>query len=161
MFPFALAAFLILLTGCGSGQSSTNGDKQQISEFEQKFTTDSLIKVFKDAALPVGPVTTYDASTDPNELLGRPGQYVGKAKWVETRIKQSSIQGSDPKGGDVEIFDSQKSMDQRWQYLGGFSDSSLLGFYMYHSGNAIVRLEHDLTPDQAAEYEAALKSATQ
>ena len=139
-----LSAFIFMaLSGCSSS--------------EKHLTTASVIQAFRDAGIPIGEVISYDASSDSNHLLGRPGQYVAKANWADSRIEQS---GSEPKGGTVEIFQSQDDLNKRKDYLAGFQDSPMLGFYMFAEANAIVRVEHDLTPDQSAEYENALKNAT-
>lgn len=158
-FPLVMFVFLpiIMAAGCSNQQKAvTDADTQATTE--KQLTIESVIRAFKDAGIPIGSVITYDANTDSNQLLGRPGQYIAKAKWADQRIKQSTYQDADLKGGGIEIFDSQESLNKRWEYLAGFQDSALLGFYMYKKGNAIVRLELDLTPEQAAQYEAVLNS---
>lgn len=100
-------------------------------------------------------VIAYTADTDPNKLLGRPAQYVGKVNWTDPRAPAQKQQAT------VEIFADDASMQARFTYLDGILKSSPLFLqYMYRNDarRLIVRVPKELTPTQAAEYESWLKT---
>ena len=100
-------------------------------------------------------VIVYTADNDQNKLLGRPGQYVGKVNWTDMRAPAQKQQAT------VEIFADDASMQARFTYLDGILKSSpLLLQYMYRNDarRLIVRVPKELTPAQAGEYEAWLKT---
>jgi hypothetical protein len=104
----------------------------------------------------------YTAQTDPNELLGTPNAYVSKAAFTDTRIDPAQADdtetGSIELGGSVEVFIDEADALARKQYL----DQTLaelpidVSEYSYLRGPVLLRLSRRLTPDQAAEYKAAL-----
>ena len=100
-------------------------------------------------------VIVYTADTDPNKLLGRPGQYVGKVNWTDARVPTQKQQAT------VEIFADDASMQARFAYLDGILKSSPLFLqYMYRNDarRLIVRVPKELTPPQASDYETWLKT---
>lgn len=124
----------------------------------EDLTIDAFLAALTDAGLPVGESTVYDDTTDPNELLGRPGQYVAKASWIDTRIE---CLGEDPGvecGGDIELFDNTDDRDDRYEYLAGFAEEAMLGgYYQWKLPNAVIRIGFELTPSQAEEYAAVFE----
>jgi hypothetical protein len=138
-----------IAAGCG-GNGDDDGD----------LSAEEVVEGLRAAGLPIEDVTVYDETSDPNELLGRPGQYTGKAAWRDDRVDPDLDVGTEG-GGDVETFGDDDALEQRADYLEGFSTSSLLGWYQFEAGNAILRVSQDLTPDQADEYEAALQELYQ
>jgi hypothetical protein len=84
--------------GCGgsssSSSSATNGK-----------TALAVLRSLKSAGLPVEAYVNYTAATDGNHLLGRPGQYVHKVNFRDTRLKAVSDFDIDG-GGSVETFAS-------------------------------------------------------
>lgn len=126
-------------------------------------TAEDVVTVLRDAGLPIGEVIVWDAATDPNGLLGRPGQYTGKVTFTDTRLAPAPV-GAEAidvdVGGDIEVFDDPEAQAARVEYLAGFADNPgpIGGWYQYEVGNAVVRISFDLTPDQAAEYESALQA---
>jgi hypothetical protein len=104
----------------------------------------------------------YNAQTDPNGLLGTPNAYVSKAAFTDTRIDPAQANdteiGSIELGGSVEVFRNEADARARKQYI----DETLADLpievseYSYVHGAELLRLSRRLTPEQAAEYEAAL-----
>lgn len=120
-------------------------------------TAEDVVNKFQQAGLPIGEVIYYTEETCPNGLLGRPGQYIGKASWEDTRIEQF---GDEPKGGTVEVFDSENNLIARKNYLEPLIEQPMFLQYMFIFKNVIVRLEgRDLTPSQAEEYNQTLINA--
>jgi hypothetical protein len=100
----------------------------------------------KAAGLPITGVIVYSATTDPNHLLGRQGEYTSKDAWVDPAAvtagagSPSSNPGGIEFGGGIEVFSTVADAEARLAYLAGL---------------AILRLSNYLTPAQAAEFRAA------
>ncbi|MDQ3864926.1 MAG: hypothetical protein M3317_15775 [Actinomycetota bacterium] len=121
-----------------------------------------VVQALKDEGMPIGESKAYTAENDPNELLGRPGQYTSKAMFKDTRL------GADPiasewdvqNGGSVEVFENGDDAIKRREYLEALAkNSGSFNEYAYREGTVLLRLSHCLTPQQAGEYEAALRRA--
>lgn len=108
-----------------------------------------------DSGLPIGEVKVYTAADDLNQLLGRPGQYTSKASFHDTRLPADPAFGIDA-GGSVEFFASEADARRRSDYVKTVTQSlSFAVEYSYLRGNALIRISRALTPDQAADYDAA------
>ncbi|AZO95238.1 hypothetical protein [Halocella sp. SP3-1] len=118
-------------------------------------TAEEVINAFQDWSIPIDEIEIYTTETDPNNLLGRPGQYIGKVNWSDSRIEQY---GDGLKGGTIEIFDSEKELKNRKEYLEPLIEQPLFAQYMYVHNNVILRLDNELTPEQAEEYKNILES---
>lgn len=103
----------------------------------------------------------YDELSDPNELLGRPGQYFAKATWRDARIRPDQ---DDPNrmdvdlGGTVELFRTPAEFEARRQYLELLTTSGVPWFvsYQYARWPVILRVSKALPPSLAAEYDRVL-----
>lgn len=124
-----------------------------------------LIEHLKANDLPIGQVDIYNAENDPASRLGRPGQYTGKANFHDSRFPLVMLTGTEVinfqnSGGTIETFASVEDLEARRTAL----ETALAQIptappeYRYSSGTVLLRLGHVLTPDQAAQYEAALQS---
>jgi hypothetical protein len=112
----------------------------------------------------VRPSIVYNAQTDPNKLLGTPNLYVSKAAFTDSRIDPAQASdaeiGSIELGGSVEVFVDEADARARKQYI----DQTIAELpidvreYSYLRGPELLRLSRRLTPEQAAEYEAALNA---
>lgn len=127
---------------------------------------DDIIAAFKDAGIPIGETIIQTAETDPNERLGRPGEYTGSAQFEDTRVVQpepmSELEFNEPDlpvGGVIEVFDNNKDLQARKKYLEQVYESMpSVKQYIYASEFGLLRLEFSLTPDQAKEYETVFMS---
>ena len=145
-----LMLFAVLALGC-----STPGRAQEAPAP----TAESVIAHLKAAGLPIAEEVIYTAETDTNQLLGRPGQYIAKAAWRDTRVTGvwATDEVSTMSGGGVEVFANEAERITRQDYLIEVSRMPLLGGqYNYGKGTVLVRVARALTPDQAADYERAL-----
>lgn len=95
----------------------------------------------------LGRVTVYNATTDPNTLLGRQGEYASKVNWGPNL--DSSIEAGFPALADAQA---------REQYVEAFKPPFGDG-YDYLVGTALLRLSESYTPAQAKSLEAAFKTA--
>lgn len=164
----ALAALALLLAACGGSGSASDSAAPTTAPnvatsptARPSGTLDAagVVDALKAAGLPVGELVVYDATNDPNTLLGRPHQYTSKVNFLLTSIDrqtQDSIEIDD--GGSVEVFANSDDAAARFKYLDAITASSpLFTEYHYQQGLVLLRLSRELTPDVAAQYEAALK----
>ena len=100
----------------------------------------------------LGKVVIYTEDTDPNNLLGRPGQYVGKLNFGDTRYKDKKAEDF----ATIEIFKTEAERDARHDYVDNVTKGTPFFMYQYKHENLLMRLPHEMTPTQAKEYEAAL-----
>jgi endonuclease YncB( thermonuclease family) len=102
----------------------------------------------------------YTADTDPNKLLGRPGGYISKAAFKDTRAVKAGGDGSSgvDGGGSVEVYADKDGASSRREYLQDMHTKvPLLGTeYDYQQGPILLRVSHYLNPDQAGEYAKVL-----
>ncbi len=149
---------LLAMAGCASGGSNTAARKGQ----DAGAVTDALqvVQRLKVAGLPLTVSVTYNETTDPNHLLGRPTGYASKTAFVDTRVPTQSIPdvGGVPPGGSVEFFPTAEGAKSRGTYLMALqSKSAIFGVeYDYLNGPALLRVSGRLTPTQARSYRAAL-----
>jgi hypothetical protein len=119
-------------------------------------TAAQVLEAFKNGGVPVENEVIYTAESDPNNLLGRPHQYTGKASWNDKRADKH-LKG-DP-NMTVEVFANAEEMESRRNYTESVTKGiAPLAQYQFTHKNALLRLHHQLTPTQAAEYEKILKA---
>lgn len=130
-----------------------------ISNIRNNLTAEQIANEIKEKNSNVGKIVTYTETTDPNNLLGKEGQYISKIIFEDVRLEQ--FEDGEPVGGTIEVFKNKKDMKKRKEYLEPFASSSgMLAEYMYNTNNAIIRLNKKLTPSQAKEYEELFKQIT-
>lgn len=145
-------------TASASDATTTTTTTTTTEPEAEDLTIDAFLAALADAGLPVGQSTVWDEATDPNELLGRPGQYVAKATWTDTRVECFSDPPGVDCGGDIEIFENTDDRDERYEYLAGFADQAPIGgYYQWRLANAVIRVGFELTPSQAEEYAAVFE----
>lgn len=131
---------------------------------ENNKTAEEIANELKTRISSVGNIVAYTEETDLNDLLGRPNQYTSKATFQDTRLEQINLNNEflteeerkEPTGGTIEVFNNKDDMLNRKKYIESITSSiSALSEYIYAEGNVLLRLEHELTPEQAKEYEEA------
>lgn len=133
---FVLGLFLV---GCGSPAAPT-------------LTGDQVATSLRGSGLPTTGVQVFTAETDPNKLLGRPDQYTAKVSWFDSRVEPQDGLTS----ATVEVFSDAASLDARFKYTDAIQKStSAFAQYIYRNDGrrVLLRLPHDLTAAQAAEYQ--------
>ena len=138
---YLLSILLVVsLLGCGTPTASTPA-----------ITAEGICNSLKASGLPMDNTVVYTEETDTNKLLGRPNQYTSKTSFKDTRSEDSRA------GGTIEVFSNQKDAKSRKDYIESVTKDTPLSLqYMYLKENVLLRIDHDLTPSQAAEYEVAL-----
>lgn len=130
-----------------------NEEIDQVIVIDRSFyelTEEDIINALTGADIPIGEVTYYTEETCPDNLLGMPEQYVGKAVWEDTRLDQTNDSGTD---GSVEIFFNESDLIKRKEKMESSTDD-----YIYVHKNAIIYLTSELSAEQAAEYKEILQS---
>lgn len=142
------AAMAIAALVAGAGEARTTKTWRPVQ----------VITALRHAGLPIAGVRYFNPASDPNKLLGRPGQYTGKANFRDRRI---SGRGFDvDNGGSVETFANKGDASLRYRYVHAISTaSSLFAEYNYVEGTVVLRISHQLTPRQAKAYERAFRRA--
>lgn len=102
-------------------------------------------------------IVTYTAASDPNHLLGRPGQYTSKTAFADPRVKAADVQGEErdaiDRGGSVEVYPTAAGAKARAAYIQKIAQAMpSVTEYDYVHGGVLVRVSNLLTPDQAAAY---------
>jgi hypothetical protein len=106
----------------------------------------------------------YTAETDREKLLGTPGGYTSKTAFSDRRVPVDQLEGlrddAIEVGGSVEVFADQAAATARRQHIAQIGQQTPTAFeYLYQSGNVLVRVSSLLTPEEAADYDDALKAA--
>lgn len=112
-----------------------------------------LVSSLKSSGLPVQGVASLTAATDPDKLLGQPGQYSSKIVWKDARA------GADEAA--IELFPDAASMQTRLQALQSIPKTSPQ-YTPYVSGDparkTLIRLPKGLAPDQVQGYQRWLST---
>ena len=132
---------------------------QKIESAEDNNATDLSAKDIMEALIAAGfPLygyVDYTEETDVNKLLGRPNQYTSKCNAYERRITTNGK--DDPSDVAIEVFNSSKDCQARYDYIMALSPA-ILHQYVHMNGNVLFRVDNDLLPSEAKEYEEALGS---
>jgi hypothetical protein len=163
------------LAGCGGGSnnavasstaSSSTATSSASAAGETKAASadaTAILQKLQSAGLPITDSIVITEDNDPNNLIGRPGQYTSKVVFADRRTgvaldKATPDNGS---GGSVEVFANAAAAKSRSDYI----QTSLAALgpaagteYDYLTGAALVRVAGALRPSEAAQYEAAVKA---
>jgi hypothetical protein len=140
-----------------------SGSPVSIPSFGKPQSASEVLQGLKNKGLPIGENVAYTAQNDPNDLLGRPNQYTSKLMFKDTRLNPDPMaeEFDVQNGGSIEVFENEDNAIARAKYLENITKSfAPFAEYSYREGTVLLRLSHRLTPDQAAEYEDALKDVT-
>ncbi|GEM_PF-5408707 len=100
----------------------------------------------------ISDIVEYSESTDPNKLLGKEGQYIGKTSFKDKRLKSTN---DNPLGGTIEVFDSLQALElrkysietvyalseQSFEKFGSYSVYGPGQMTMFVENNAILRID--------------------
>lgn len=163
-FTTIMLAMAVILGGCGNSdiqESNMDSAPKEIGILEENNiafpTSEQLLMSLKLYNQSLEDIEVFNEDTDPNKLLGKSGEYISKADFSDSRIKQDSEYLC---GGTIETFSSQKDCEDRVEYLSSLN-SSFLGIlgvnaYIYQYDLAILRVDKALTEEQAEEYNSQL-----
>ena len=155
----AVIIILILVIGGYFVYSKVFNTTETTQSINKELTAEEIVNKLKEKNSNIGKIVVYTAETDLNELLGRPNQYTSKVQFADNRLSQEFVEENDAVGGTVEVFENEKDMNNRKEYIESISSqASIFAEYIYSAGNALLRLDNELTPEQAKEYEEAFYS---
>lgn len=155
----AVMIILILVIGGYFVYSKVFNTTETTQSINKELTAEEIVNKLKEKNSNIGKIVVYTAETDLNELLGRPNQYTSKVQFADNRLSQEFVEENDAVGGTVEVFENEKDMNNRKEYIESISSqASIFAEYTYSAGNALLRLDNELTPEQAKEYEEAFYS---
>ncbi len=144
-----------LLTGCSAQSSSGTTTSTAPAK-----TAESIAKALGEKVPSVQLTKVFTTDDDPNHLLGRPGGYLSKSAFTDTRVpaEQAPNEFSTERGGGVEVFGDAAAAKARMDKIQGIAKDmgGLISEYDYVNGTVLVRVSSLLTPEQAKEYESAL-----
>ena len=119
-------------------------------------TAEQSVEELKSSGMPITNVVVYNETTDPNGLLGRPHQYTSKVNFSDPAHKDADIASPD---NTVEVF---QYADDAWKRANVVRDVTksmpASAEYVYQVSFYVLRLNHDILPEDAAKYEEAFKA---
>ena len=155
----AVMIILILVIGGYFVYSKVFNTTETTQSINKELTAEQIVNKLKEKNSNIGKIVVYTVETDLNELLGRPNQYTSKVQFADNRLSQEFVEENDAVGGTVEVFENEKDMNNRKEYIESISSqASIFAEYTYSAENALLRLDNELTPEQAKEYEEAFYS---
>ena len=144
---FVMVIFsLLTAVSCSDKKSKAESFDISASKIMDEFVTKAPnCGVFKE----------YDKNNDPNNLLGRPNQYNQKINFEVKTIEQS--EEDEPKGGSIEVFNSEKDANSRKEYIESIGESmSFLAEYDYVNRNVLLRMDYEVGEDDYNKYKEIL-----
>lgn len=154
---------LFTLMGCGDDSNNNKTapknieteivEKSITEETKEELTAEGLLQEFRDGGMTIIDEITYTSSTDPNEKLGRPGEYIAKINFNDGNFSETW----ETPELSIEVFENEDDMIKRRDYIQGItdeSDSNALKYYIYGYDVFLFRIPYKVTPEVAAEYEA-------
>lgn len=152
-------------TACSSNSSGSTDSKASTPAASttpastpiQALNAEQVVKALTESITNAKAATVYTAATDPNKLLGRPGGYTSKADFTDQRAKPN-LDDEVQHGGSVEVYKDPAAAKKRDEYIAKILEGmpAFGAEYHYVKGGILLRVSGALTPEQAAEYEAAL-----
>lgn len=123
-------------------------------------TAGQVVAALRSHGLPVTLTKVFTAVSDPNHLIGRPGQYTSKAEFTDSRVKQRDATSHVAPGSSTEVFTSNADAMRRATYIESVTQAApMLGTeYDYVARDVLVRVSGQLIPAQARAYKAALQA---
>ncbi|HEX3622284.1 MAG TPA: hypothetical protein VHT97_08220 [Acidimicrobiales bacterium] len=110
---------------------------------------------------PVGFVLRYTMATDPDHQLGRPGSYVSRADFSDTRLVPGGkgAPSREDASGSVEVYATVAEAQSRYAFFQAFEkDDKLIHERAILEGAVLLRLSQKLSGPQVDGYDAALKT---
>lgn len=144
------SAALLALAGCGSTAVATHPSTASPPSPSASASMPTLTAEQIAAKMGLKNVFAYNAQTDPNQLLGRQGEYTSKLNWGGAT--------SDESNNSIEVFAATADAQARYEYLQGFRPPFGDG-YDHLNGVYLLRLSSDWTPAQAAQIKAQFDQA--
>lgn len=168
----AAATALTLLAGCGGdppapsqpaiapSTSAATTTAASPTTAAQAMDAKAVLDALKAAGLPLTAIVAQDENTDPNDKLGRPGQYTSRASADVPGGDKTAEKYSIDRGIVAEVFATPEDAAARAKYIqDALRNAPILGTeYHYQPADKriLVRLTGEVKPSAAKAYEAAV-----
>ena len=160
----AVGILIVSLNKKDTTETKETSNTEKVEVKKKELTAENIIKEMKKKNENIGKILVFNEETDFNSLLGRPGQYTSKATFEDIRIEQtnknldpeffSELEREEPIGGTIEVFNNEKDMKKRKDYIDALTSSmSMIAEYSYGKDKFLLRLDNEIMPSQAEEYE--------
>lgn len=174
MNRFLCVALVLLMmlsyAACGSSPNDSNGNDSPKNEVQQPQaqvpeTAEDMLKALQEKNENITEILVWTKENDPNGQLGRPGNYIGKADFSDSRVEEIWTTEEDKlvyglSGGTIEVFKSKGDCEKRCSYLKGFMGSDMGAFglnqYVYKYDKVLFRVSYDVVPSAAEEYKTQM-----
>jgi hypothetical protein len=145
------ALLALVLTSCGGDDGGGAGG-------EDNPDASAIAKDIESQVDSVTKTVEITEDNDPNDLIGRPGGYEQAVSIYDSRATCDS-ELDITCGAKVEVFATEAGAKDRRDYLVNIVSQTggLLSEYDYLDGVVLLRVNGQLKPSEAEEYEAALK----
>lgn len=130
-----VVAMTLSLIACG-------GNKETI-------TVECFASSLENAGFPLSDVEIYDEDTDPNELMGKSGEYIGKFNFTH-EPKPETFQSL-----TIEIFEKDADAKKRAAYVKEITEATGWEEHIYLNSSYLLRIPSDLTAEEAELYNKA------
>ncbi len=162
-------SLVVVLSACGNGSGvgarsrvPTVSPQRAAVLAQGRQIADQVVQQLQESGLPIGERFACDMQTDPDHLLGTPGQYVGKVNFWDTRFAEQG-HGADLSvvdGGTIQVFANMTDANAADKYIKSMSSTDAMFFteYDYWNGVVLLRLSSQLSPGQAKAYQTAFMS---
>jgi len=152
---------LVCLTAVGACQRKPTGEVVGTSEAKVQSTNEShavtrstvsseqVKRAIEGKGVAAADIQIFDEGSDPNKLLGRPGQYTVKVNW--------KLAGSE---ATLEVFPDIKGAKARAEYVKKLGESMPLALqyvYLDETRNIVLRVPHEILPSDAKSWETWLQ----
>ncbi len=121
----------------------------------EKLDAKEVIESFREAGLQIDKVFFITKETDFENLLGKLNQYVEKAEWIDTRIKENSKDNH--VGGVIEISETEDALEIRSNQIKEIEKTAGIKNYQFTHKNILLRLDNTINEQQAYDYEIVFK----
>jgi hypothetical protein len=149
----ALVAILIAIgLGCTADGNRTGLVANCSSPLGGATPAASVVDQYTQLGFPIARRFIYAPATDPTGLLCRPGQYIDKVSFVDSRLEIEGSVFDISNGGMVEAFLVDADAIARIDLLTKNGEMNV-----FRVKQIVLRLSNRLTPEQASEYERALR----
>jgi hypothetical protein len=151
----------LALVGSLVGFSSNTNTAAPKPKVKNGVNASDVVNALKKEGLPIGDQLVCTDDNDPDQLMGRPGQYTSKANFVDT-TEQENMKVEILHGGTVEVFDNNVDAKNRFNYISKIAKSSpVFDEYDFVQGKILLRLSKNLPSNHAKKYEDTLKKIAQ
>lgn len=125
----------------------------------KSYSADSILNEL-EKRFPIVNSIVYDEDNDPNELIGKKHEYIGKVNWCDARLEQLPNGNCQIMcGGSIEVFSSPEDANDRIKKIEEtIKERPEFEEYRYLENEVyLLRISNNFTPDEAEEYHQTFK----